>query len=157
MAARGLPLLPSSVLLKGYLANLDGESTSNLPAVVKNMLRSITSSYGLRLIMLGLALAGCASWLRADRKALIVCLTVLAAIGAHLVFGQYRCWFNRYEVYIMALAVAALLWGIAQVRLRLPALQWSLTKIALSAWARHCGAALRDDRAGHADRCQRYL
>jgi hypothetical protein len=129
MASRGLPLLPSSVLLKGYLANLD-ESASNLPAIVKNMMRSITSSYGLRLILLGLALAGCASWLRADRKALVVCLTVLAAIGAHLVFGQYG-WFNRYEVYIMALAASALLWGVAQVRPRLHALQWSLTKIAL--------------------------
>ncbi|WP_426411262.1 hypothetical protein [Bradyrhizobium ganzhouense] len=130
MASRGLPLLPSSVLLKGYLANLDGESTSNLPAIVQNMLRSIATSYGLRLIMLGLALAGCASSLRADRKALIVCLTVLAAIGAHLVFGQYG-WFNRYEVYIMALAAAALLWSAAQFRPRLPALQWSLAKIAL--------------------------
>ncbi|HEX9213626.1 MAG TPA: hypothetical protein VF901_24195 [Bradyrhizobium sp.] len=129
MASRGLPLLPSSVLLKGYLANLD-ESASNLPAIVKNMMRSITSSYGLRLILLGLALAGCASWLRADRKVLVVCLTVLAAIGAHLVFGQYG-WFNRYEVYIMALAAAALLWGVAQVRPCLPALQWSLTKVAL--------------------------
>ena len=129
MASRGLPLLPSSVLLKGYLANLD-ESASNLPAIVKNMMRSITSSYGLRLILLGLALAGCASWLRADRKALVVCLTGLAAIGAHLVFGQYG-WFNRYEVYIMALAAAALLWGVAQVRPCLPALQWSLTKVAL--------------------------
>ena len=129
MASRGLPLLPSSVLLKGYLANLD-ESASNLPAIVKNMLRSITSSYGLRLILLGLALAGCASWLRADRKALVVCLTVLAAIGAHLVFGQYG-WFNRYEVYIMALAAAALLWSVAQVRPRLSGLQWSLTKVAL--------------------------
>ncbi|WP_245305512.1 hypothetical protein [Bradyrhizobium sp. LTSP857] len=129
MASRGLPLLPSSVLLKGYLANLD-ESASNLPAIVQNMMRSITSSYGLRLILLGLALAGCASWLRADRKALVVCLTVLAAIGAHLVFGQYG-WFNRYEVYIMALAAAALLWGVAQVRPRLSALQWSLTKVAL--------------------------
>ncbi|WP_354229190.1 hypothetical protein [Bradyrhizobium sp. F1.4.3] len=129
MASRGLPLLPSSVLLKGYLANLD-ESASTLPAVVKNLMRSITSSYGLRLILLGLALAGYASRLRADRKALIVCLTVIAAIGAHLVFGQYG-WFNRYEVYIMALTVAALLWAAAQVRPRLPALQWSFTKAAL--------------------------
>jgi hypothetical protein len=129
MTSRGRPLLPSSVLLKGYLANLD-DSTSSLPAIVKNLLRSITSSYGLRLILLGLALAGCASWLRTDRKALIVCLTVLAAIGAHLVFGQYG-WFNRYEVYIMALAATALLWAAAQARPRLRALQWSLTKIAL--------------------------
>ncbi|WP_456617294.1 hypothetical protein [Bradyrhizobium sp. P5_C12] len=129
MVSRGLPLLPSSVLLKGYLANLD-EPASALPAVVKNMMRSMTSSYGQRLILLGLALAGCASWLRSDRRALIVCLTVIAAIGAHLVFGQYG-WFNRYEVYIMALATAALLWAAAQLRPRLRALQWSLTKVAL--------------------------
>ena len=129
MASRGLPLLPSSVLLKGYLANLD-ESASNLPALVKNMMRSITSSYGLRLILLGLALAGCASWLRTERKAQVVCLTVLAAIAAHLVFGQYG-WFNRYEVYIMAVAAAALLWAVAQLRPRLSALQWSVMKIVL--------------------------
>lgn len=130
MASRGLPLLPSSVLLKGYLANLD-ETAGTLPAIVKNVMRSITTSYGLRLILLGLALASCASWLRADRKALIVCLSVIAAIGAHLVLGQYG-WFYRYEVYIMALAVAALLWAAAQIRPRLGALQWSLTKIALA-------------------------
>lgn len=129
MASRGLPLLPSSVLLKGYLANID-ESASNLPALVKNMMRSITSSYGLRLILLGLALAGCASWLRTERKAVVVCLTVLAAIAAHLVFGQYG-WFNRYEVYIMALAAAALLWAVAQLRPSLSALQWSVTKVVL--------------------------
>jgi hypothetical protein len=129
MASRGLPLLPSSVLLKGYLANLD-ESASTFPAIVNNMMRSMTSSYGLRLIMLGLALAGCASWLRADRKVLIVCLAVIAAISAHLVFGQYG-WFNRYEVYIMALAATALLWAAAQVRPKFPALQWSLIKVAL--------------------------
>lgn len=129
MASRGLPLLPSSVLLKGYLANVD-ESANTLPAIVKNLLRSITSSYGLRLILLGLAIAACANWLRADRKALIVLLTVIAAIGAHLVFGQYG-WFNRYEVYIMALAATALLWAAAQVRPRMSERQWSLTKVAL--------------------------
>lgn len=93
MASRGLPLLPSSVLLKGYLANVD-QDASGLPAVVKNLLRSVTSAHGLRLIMLGLAVAVCANWLRADRKALVVLLTVVAAVGAHLVFGQYG-WFNR--------------------------------------------------------------
>lgn len=129
MASRGLPLLPSSVLLKGYLANLD-ESGSTLPAIVQNMIRSIASSYGLRLILLGLAVAGCANWLRADRKALIVFLAVIATIGAHLAFGQYG-WLNRYEVYVMALAAVALLWGAAQVRPQLSALQWSLAKVAL--------------------------
>lgn len=129
MASRGLPLLPSSVLLKGYLANLD-ESASTLPAIVKNMMRSIATSYGLRLILLGLAIAACANWLRADRKALIVLLAVIAAVGAHLVFGQYG-WFNRYEVYIMALAATALLWGAAQLKPQVSTLQWSLTKNAL--------------------------
>lgn len=129
MVSRGLPLLPSSVLLKGYLANID-QSASGLPAIVSNLLRSVTSAYGLRLMMLGLAVAVCANWLRSDRKVLVVLLTIVAAVGAHLVFGQYG-WFNRYEVYIMALAAAALSWGVAQVRPRLSAVQWSLAKIAL--------------------------
>lgn len=129
MASRGLPLLPSSVLLKGYLANLDGTSGS-YPAIVQNLLRSVATSYGLRLILLGFAVAACANWLRADRRVLIVLLTVLVAVGAHLVFGQYG-WLNRYEVYIMALATAALVWGAAHVRPSVPAARWALAKGAL--------------------------
>ncbi|MBR0961094.1 hypothetical protein JQ566_27520 [Bradyrhizobium japonicum] len=129
MASRGLPLLPSSVLLKGYLANLDG-TTGSYPAIVQNLLRSVLSAYGLRLILLGFAVAACANWLRTDRRALIVLLTVLAAVGAHLVFGQYG-WLNRYEVYIMALATAALVWGAAQFRPHVPAARWGLAKGAL--------------------------
>ncbi|SCB19430.1 hypothetical protein GA0061098_1002477 [Bradyrhizobium shewense] len=127
MASRGLPLLPSSVLLKGYLTTLD-QPASELPAIVRNMLRSVMTSYGLRLIALGLAVAWCASLLRADRKVLIVLLTVIVAVGAHLACGQYG-WFNRYEVYIMALAATALLWGVAQLKPRLSRLQWSRVKI----------------------------
>ncbi|WP_247299035.1 hypothetical protein [Bradyrhizobium sp. 179] len=130
MSSRGLPLLPSSVLLKGYLANLD-ETAASFRAIVNNVLRSLTSVYGLRLTMLGLAVAICANWLRADREALIVLLTVIAAIGAHLVFGQYG-WLNRYEVYIMALATAALLWAAGQVRPHLSALRWSIAKVVLA-------------------------
>jgi len=130
MASRGLPLLPSSVLLKGYLTTLD-EPASELPAIVRNMLRSVTTSYGLRLIALGLGVAWCANLLRADRNVLIVLLAVIAAVAAHLACGQYG-WFNRYEVYIMALAAAALLWGLAQLKPRLSALHWSRVKIGVA-------------------------
>lgn len=130
MASRGLPLLPSSVLLKGYLANIDG-ADGPYPAIIRNLLRSVASSYGLRLILLGLGVAACANWLRADRRSLIVLLTVLAAIAAHLIFGQYG-WLNRYEVYIMALATAALLWGISQIKSRVPAARWMWAKAALA-------------------------
>jgi len=129
MASRGLPLLPSSVLLKGYLTTLD-EPASELPAVVRNMLRSVTTSYGLRLIALGLAVAWCANLLRADRKVLVVFLSVIFAVGAHLACGQYG-WFNRYEVYIMALAAAALVWGAAQLKPELSAMQWSRAKFGM--------------------------
>ncbi|MBR0822192.1 hypothetical protein JQ627_30035 [Bradyrhizobium liaoningense] len=129
MASRGLPLLPSSVLLKGYLTTLD-EPASELPAIVRNVLRSMTTSYGLRLIALGLAVAWCANLLRADRKVLIVFLTVIFAVGAHLACGQYG-WFNRYEVYIMALAAAALVWGAAKLKPELSGLQWVRAKIGM--------------------------
>lgn len=127
MSSRGLPLLPSSVLLKGYLTTLDGPS-SELPAIVRNMLRSVMTSYGLRLIALGLGVAWCAIRLRADRNTLIVLLAVIVAVGAHLICGQYG-WFNRYEVYIMALAAAALLWGLAQLKAKLSALHWWRVKM----------------------------
>jgi hypothetical protein len=88
------------------------------------------SPYGQRLLLLGLAIAACAWWLRADRKTLIVCASVLAAISAHLAFGQYD-WFHRYEVYIIALASSALLWSVAQVKLRLDVRAWAVTRVAL--------------------------
>ena len=55
---------------------------------------------------------------------------VLAAIGAHLVFGQYD-WFHRYEVYILTLAILAVLYVAAELRSRLAAREWMMAKSAI--------------------------
>ncbi|WP_298276911.1 hypothetical protein [uncultured Bradyrhizobium sp.] len=134
MASLGLPLLPSSVLLKSHVAETAYEGTTTFAPILHNLAASFDDPTGFRLMLLGLALA-CAMWpLRSDRGALIVCATVLAAIGAHLAFGQYG-WFYRYEVYVMALAVLALLYAVAHARTRLSAPQWTaatLVSVALA-------------------------
>lgn len=113
MASRGLPLLPSSVLLKSHIAETAYEHTSVFGSISNNLLDSLHSPSGILLILLGIAIAWGAWLMRADRKAFIVCATVLAAVGAHVGFGQYG-WFHRYEVYIIALATLMLLYVAAQ-------------------------------------------
>ena len=130
MTSRGLPLIPSSVMLKAQLAAEAHSHADTVAGAVANVIRAVMTAYGLRLLMLGVALAVTCFWLRSDRKTMVVCLVALAAIGAHLVFGQYG-WFNRYEVYIMALAATALLWAVAQVRPKLAARQWNFARAAL--------------------------
>jgi hypothetical protein len=130
MAARGLPLLPSSVLLKSRIAETAYEHRSAIAALSQNLLAALDDPYGRTLALLFLAIAGSTWWLRADRRALIVGSAVEAAIGGHLAFGQYN-WFHRYEVYVMALAVLTLLWIAAQVRPQLGARAWSTIKVAL--------------------------
>src|ERR1700738_3951720 len=109
MAFRGLPLLPSSVLLKSRIAGNAYEGTSVFGSVFHHLLASLENPYGNRLTLLGLSIAFGASLLRAERKILPVSAAVLVAIGAHLAFGEYD-WFHRYEVYVIALAALALLY-----------------------------------------------
>ena len=78
--------------------------------------------------LLGLAIACGTLLLRADRRTLIVCTTALAAIGAHLTFGEYD-WFHRYEVYIIALATLALLYVTAQAKPHLDTARWVALQI----------------------------
>jgi hypothetical protein len=130
MTARGLPLLPSSVLLKSRIAENAYEHRSLVGSIAQNLQGSLNNPYGQRLVLLGFAIASGAWWLRADRRAQIVCACVLAAIGAHLVMGQYG-WFYRYEVYVIALAVLALVWIAASVRPQLSARGWLVGKSVL--------------------------
>jgi len=123
MTARGLPLLPSSVLLKSRIAENAYEHRSLIGAIVQNLMNSLGNPYGQRLALLGFVIACGTWWLRSDRRAQIVCVTVLAATGAHLVVGQYG-WFYRYEVYIIALAAGAMVWIVASVRPQLNARGW---------------------------------
>ncbi len=131
MASRGLPLLPSSVLLKSHIAEQAYAGSSAFGAVLQHLLVSFGSPYGRRLIILGLAIA-CGAWiLRADRRAFAVCIVVLIAIGAHLAFGEYD-WFHRYEVYIIALAALALLYVTAEVGPLLDVAQRSVMRMAVA-------------------------
>ncbi|HEU0147780.1 MAG TPA: hypothetical protein VFR21_13000 [Bradyrhizobium sp.] len=130
MASRGLPLLPSSVLLKSRIAETAYEHRSALAALLQNLLAALDDPYGRILALLFLATTGGAWWLRADRRALIVCGTVLAAIGGHLAFGQYN-WFHRYEVYVMGLGAMNLVWMAVRVRPQLSARAWSTIKVVL--------------------------
>ena len=128
MDLRGLPLLPSSVLLKSRIAGNAYEGTSVFGSVFHHLIASLENPYGSRLALLGLAVAFGAWFLRADRRTLVVCATVLLAVGAHLAFGEYD-WFHRYEVYIVALAALALLYVAVLARPSLNALQWTAVRI----------------------------
>lgn len=119
MIARGLPLLPSSILMKSRILGDAYDHRSIVWSVLENLTSSLAYTYALRLIVITLAICGGAWSLRHDRRSLIVCGAVLAAIVAHLGFGQYN-WFHRYEVYICALASVTLIWIVAQLLPRLP-------------------------------------
>ena len=58
MASRGLPLLPSSVLLKSRIAGDAYEGTGALGSIFLHLIASLESPFGRRLILLGLAIAG---------------------------------------------------------------------------------------------------
>src|SRR3569833_1346358 len=88
MIPRGLPLLPSSVLLKSRVAETAYEHRSALGALLQTLLAALDDPYGRTLAVMFLVTAGGGWWLRADRRALIVCGAVLAAIGGHHAQGQ---------------------------------------------------------------------
>ena len=123
MAYRGLPLLPSSVLLKSRLAEAAYEGSNTLGLFYYNHDASLRNPFGRWLAVLGVAIA-----LRADRRAAIVCGAVLVAVSAHLLAGQYG-WFHRYEVYVFALGSLALLYIVAHLRSALGSRQWAVARI----------------------------
>ncbi|MGL3210650.1 hypothetical protein [Bradyrhizobium sp. BR 1433] len=97
MTLPGLPLLPSSVLLKSRIAETAYDGTGTFGPVLRNLSASFDNPLGFRPILLGFALACVTGLLRSERGTLTVSATVVVTIGAHLAFGQYS-WFFRYEV-----------------------------------------------------------
>lgn len=130
MSSRGLPLLPSSVLLKSRIAEDAYEGRSAFGSMLYHLIVSLKNPYAGRLALLGLAIACGTLLLRADRKTLVVCTTALTAIAAHLAFGEYD-WFHRYEVYIIALATLALLYVTAQAKPHLNTARWITLQISV--------------------------
>lgn len=112
MHSLGLPLLPSSVLLKSDLASAttgDGPMAGALAAIWDNLGQAVNQVEGRGLLLLALAiLARCIVELRAQRRPqhLAIGFVALATIGAHLVAGHYG-WFGRYEVYAATAGVLA--------------------------------------------------
>ena len=97
-------------------------------SVLDNFISSLAHPYALRLIVVTFAICGGAWSLRDDRRSLIVCGAVLAAIFAHLGFGRDDL-FHRYEVYVCALASVTLIWIVAQLLPRLPVGNRSVTAV----------------------------
>lgn len=139
MALRGLPLLPSSVLLKSQMANAAYDGSSALGSIGLHLLGSLSNPYGLRLTLLGVAIAYATWRLREDRASAVVLATVLVAIAAHLAFGAYD-WFHRYEVYIIALSVMALLYAVARLRPQLDPARWTAVQLGLGLLVGYVGA-----------------
>lgn len=106
MRALGLPVLPSSVMVKSAVsaAAVDADSRGALVALIVNAIRGAMTWQGALLLTGGAALAVAAV---RDRGIRPVALPVLAAVAAHLLVGRFG-WFGRYEVYALAILLAAL-------------------------------------------------
>ncbi len=110
MAHLGLPLLPSSVLLKSDVmaSALGGGRLTE--RIAGNLVDSLGNDRG-QLLLVTLACLGAASVMqRKTPQRLAVTLPVMAAIAAHLLAGHYG-WFARYEVYVMTMALLGLLFA----------------------------------------------
>jgi len=110
MTSLGLPLMPSSVMVKSGPAAAMATShfTSIFGEVWQSLRESLQDRQGIVMaIAVALLLAG-AVLNKSDPNARTVALVAAAASVAHLLVGRWN-WFGRYEVYIVATALAALL------------------------------------------------
>ena len=103
---------------------------ASIYSILHNFSASLYNPYGFRLTLLGLALAWETWLLRFDQGLCIVGVAVLAAVGAHLAFGQID-WFHRYEVYIIALVTLALLYATAHLKPLLGVPEWTAAKLGI--------------------------
>jgi hypothetical protein len=101
--SRGLPLLPSSVLLKSSTAASHGSLKHIYATLRENLLRS----EGVLLALVGAVLATLVldQTQSSDRRRLAAC--IVASIGMHLAVGAFG-WFSRYEIYIWATALVTM-------------------------------------------------
>jgi hypothetical protein len=113
LVQNGLPILPSSVVAKSHgAAEVIGASARDINLVeniARGLERGLTNESG-RMHSATLVLLAFAAALRAPGfgQRVVVGLCAAAAILANAAIGGYG-WFYRYEMYLNALAVAALL------------------------------------------------
>lgn len=129
MHSLGLPLLPSSVMVKSpaTAAAMLSDGQGALVALAVNAILGLRSLQGMLLAGLTLLLMLLAV-VRPNRARNAVIWPAAAAIAAHFLLGRFG-WFGRYEVYAVALAITAYL-----LQLRRPAVA-PLALLAVFAWS----------------------
>lgn len=125
----GLPLLPSSVLVKSpaSAAAMRADGQGALVALAVNAILGLRTLQGMLLAGLT-ALLILLALVRPNRRRNAVIWPAALAIAAHVLLGRFG-WFGRYEVYAVALALAAYL-----MQLRRPAVA-PLALLAVFAWS----------------------
>lgn len=110
MQSLGLPLMPSSVMVKSGPAA--AMATSHFGSVFGEVWRTFKSGLsdrqGIALAIAVVLLLVGAFYAKTRPQARTVALVVAAASFAHLLAGRWN-WFGRYEIYIIASAIAGLL------------------------------------------------
>jgi len=114
----GLPILPSSVLLKSDIAANATEHGGGLAqlsrAIVRNVLESITGRQGILLILalIVVLILSCSAWRKKQYNIAIVIGGLTIFTGLAHIFGGHYGWFNRYEIYVETLVmISALVLG----------------------------------------------
>lgn len=104
LVALGLPLMPSSVIVKSHFT---GEEGNRLVVLWEAASRCVKEGRGTLMLVLALAVAwlGCRAW--NGGKFRTASLALLGAAVLHGCFGSFG-WLNRYECYIYAALLTAL-------------------------------------------------
>ncbi|WP_143030591.1 hypothetical protein [Ruegeria halocynthiae] len=122
MQSFGLPALPSSVLVKSSIseAAYDRGSFEAISRLVYSTLDSLRNPRGVQIgLALGLLIMSLSYQRPANGGHWLTVGVASTAIAGHIVMGQYG-WFSRYEVYVLAISIVALLlvWGEALLSVR---------------------------------------
>lgn len=123
MTGLGLPVLPSSVMVKSEVAAQagDGNALGLVAGLVANMVAAVDNRWGVLLALVTIALLAAAFGTGTEPRRRIFLLALAFILCAHLAAGRYG-WFGRYEVY----AVAAMVIGLFSL---------PLTRIRAGLWA----------------------
>lgn len=104
----GLPWLPTSVLVKGNVAQTGAASMHQGVHMFKDSIRQIVTDPQRGLVaLLCVALIGLA-WIESDRVRRFAFSGAAAATALHVLVGRYH-WFHRYEAYIVFFAMLVVL------------------------------------------------
>ncbi len=123
MHSLGLPLLPSSVLVKSKIsaAAIDGGNSSLVAMAIANVSDAIKHYWGRFFVTVAFCLVVALGWhIRKntlEKSKIVVFATTEATLIAHLCFGAYG-WFNRYEVYAVAVLLLGTVYMLASAPLK---------------------------------------